>query len=138
MRRLTSMAFAALFVAALCVTAFAQGTSTLTGTVTDPNGAVVSGATVTATNVATNVSSTAQTTDAGVFRFPTLPVGTYNVKVEASGFSTAQVEQVVLTVAQVVTQDVKLAVGAAKSTWTRAMTGVLAPPSWSVTTRVTV
>jgi GT2 family glycosyltransferase len=69
------MAFAALLVAAFCVTAFAQGTSTLTGTVTDPNGAVVSGATVTATNVATNVSTTTQTTDAGVYRFPTNPFG---------------------------------------------------------------
>src|ERR1044072_4264325 len=100
MRRLTSMASAALLLVALCATAFAQGTSSLTGTVTDPNGAVVSGATVTATNIATNVSPTAQTTDAGVYRFPTLPVGNYTVKVEAAGFSTAQLEQVVLTVAQ--------------------------------------
>ena len=111
MRRLTSMASAALLVAALCATAFAQGTSSLTGTVTDPNGAVVSGATVTATNVGTNVSTTTQTTENGLYRFPTLPVGTYTVKVEASGFSTAQLEQVVLTVAQVVTQDIKLAKG---------------------------
>ena len=53
---------------ALCATAFAQGTSSLTGTVTDQNGAVVSGATVIATNVATNVAATTQTTDAGVYR----------------------------------------------------------------------
>lgn len=118
MRRLTSMTFAALLVVALCATAFAQGTSSLTGTVADPNGAVVSGANVTVTNVATNVSTTTQTTDSGLYRFPTLPVGTYNVKVEAAGFSTAQVEQVVLTVAQVVTQDVKLTVGAATETVT--------------------
>ncbi|MBV8858874.1 MAG: TonB-dependent receptor [Acidobacteria bacterium] len=132
MRRLTSMAFAVLLVAAFCVTAFAQGTSTLTGTVTDPNGAVVSGATVTATNVATNVSTSTQTTDAGVYRFPTLPVGDYNVKVEGAGFSTAQIERVVLTVAQVVTQDVKLAVGAATETVTVVAGGEqLAQPSES-------
>ncbi|HEX8147992.1 MAG TPA: TonB-dependent receptor [Pyrinomonadaceae bacterium] len=132
MRRLTSMAFAALFVVALCATAFAQGTSTLTGTVTDPNGAVVSGATVTATNVATNVSATTQTTDSGLYRFPTLPVGTYNVRVEASGFSTAAVEQVVLSVAQVVTQDIKLAVGSASETVTVTAGGEqLAQPSES-------
>ena len=118
MRRLTSTAFAALLVAALCETAFAQGTSSLTGTVTDPNGAVVSGATVTATNVATNISTSTQTTDAGVYRFQTLPVGNYTVKVEAAGFSTAQVEQVLLTVAQVVTRDVKLAVGSPTETVT--------------------
>lgn len=132
MRRLTSMAFAALLFAALCVTAYAQGTSSLTGTVTDPNGAVVSGATVTVTNIATNVSSTTQSTDSGLYRFPTLPVGTYNVKVEAAGFSTAQVEQVVLTVAQVVTQDVKLAIGAASETVTVVAGGEqLAQPSES-------
>jgi hypothetical protein len=132
MRRLTSMASAALLVVALCVTAFAQGTSTLTGTVTDPNGAVVSGATVTATNVATNISTTTQTTDAGLYRFPTLPVGNYTVKVEASGFSTAVLEQVVLTVAQVVTQDIKLAVGAATETVTVVAGGEqLAQPSES-------
>ncbi|MFL6254702.1 MAG: carboxypeptidase regulatory-like domain-containing protein [Pyrinomonadaceae bacterium] len=132
MRRLTSMAFAALLVTVFCVTAFAQGTSTLTGTVTDPNGAVVSGATVTATNVATNVSTNTQTNDSGLFRFPTLPVGSYNVKVEAAGFSAAQVEQVVLTVAQVVTQDVKLAVGAATETVTVIAGGEqLAQPSES-------
>jgi hypothetical protein len=126
------MAFAALFVVALCATAFAQGTSSLTGTVTDPNGAVVSGATVTATNVATNVSATTQTTDSGLYRFPTLPVGTYNVRVEASGFSTAAVEQVVLSVAQVVTQDVKLSVGAATETVTVVAGGEqLAQPSES-------
>jgi hypothetical protein len=132
MRRLTSMASAALLVAALCVTAYAQGTSSLTGTVTDPNGAVVSGATVTATNVATNVSTTTQTTDAGLYRFPTLPVGNYTVKVEAAGFSTAQLEQVVLTVAQVVTQDIKLAVGSAAETVTVVAGGEqLAQPSES-------
>lgn len=132
MRRLTSMAFAALLVVALCATAFAQGTSSLTGTVTDPNGAVVSGATVTATNVATNISTTTQTTDAGLYRFPTLPVGTYTVKVEASGFSTASLEQVVLTVAQVVTQDIKLAVGSPTETVTVIAGGEqLAQPSES-------
>ena len=132
MRRLTSMAFAALLVVALCATAFAQGTSSLTGTVTDPNGAVVSGATVTATNVATNISTSTQTTDAGVYRFQTLPVGNYTVKVEASGFSAAQIEQVVLTVAQVVTQDVKLAVGSAAETVTVVAGGEqLAQPSES-------
>ena len=132
MRRLTSTAFAALLVAALCATAFAQGTSSLTGTVTDPNGAVVSGANVTATNVATNVSTTTQTTDSGLYRFPTLPVGTYTIKVEASGFSTAALEQVVLTVAQVVTQDIKLAVGSASETVTVVAGGEqLAQPSES-------
>jgi hypothetical protein len=132
MRRLTSITSAALLVIALCATAFAQGTATLTGTVADPNGAVVSGATVTATNVATNVSYNTQTTDAGLYRFSALPVGGYTVKVESSGFSTAQVEQVVLTVGQAVTQDIKLAVGAPTETVTVVAGGEqLAQPSES-------
>src|SRR2546423_2597640 len=93
----------------LCsVFTLAQGNATLTGTVTDPNGAVVPNAKVTVTNVATNVSSTTQTTDAGLYRFNTLPVGTYRINVEITGFKTAQVENVVLTVAQTVTRDVTL------------------------------
>jgi hypothetical protein len=92
----------------------------------------VSGATVTATNVATNVSTTTQTNDSGLYRFPTLAVGNYTVKVEAAGFSTAQLEQVVLTVAQVVTQDIKLAIGAATETVTVVAGGEqLAQPSES-------
>jgi hypothetical protein len=97
---------------------FAQGNATLTGTVVDPNGAVVAGATVTITNVATNVSYNTQTTDAGLYRFPVLPVGTYSVRVEAPGFSAAEIQNTVLTVGQTVTQDVKLTVGAPTETVT--------------------
>src|SRR3712207_2811409 len=139
MTRLTSMAFAALLVAALCATAFAQGTSSLTGTVTDPNGAVVSGANVTATNVATNVSTTTQTTESGLYRFPTLPVGNYTLKVAAAGSSTAQLEQVVLTGGQTVTEDIKLTAGSASETGTvRAGGAQLSQPTeWSVSQRLT-
>src|ERR687884_1996093 len=84
---------------------YAQGNATLTGAVTDPNGAVVAGATVKATNTATNTSYDTQTTDAGLYRFPTLPVGIYKISVEAAGFKSAQVENVVLTVGQTTTQD---------------------------------
>lgn len=132
MRKLPSIIFTVLLLLLLETLALAQGNATLSGTVTDPNGAVVSGATVTVTNVATNVSSNTQTTDAGLYRFPTLPVGTYTVKVEASGFSAAQVEKVVLTVGQTVTQDVTLAVGATSETVTIVAGGEqLAQPSES-------
>lgn len=64
--------------------------------------------------------------------FAALLVVTYIVKVEAAGFSTAAVEQVVLTVAQVVKQDVKLAIGAATETVTVVAGGEqLAQPSES-------
>ena len=132
MRKFPSIVFTFLFLLLLETAAFAQGTAALTGTVADPNGAVVGGATVTATNVATNVSFNTQTTDAGLYRFPILPVGTYNVRVEASGFSAAQVENVVLTVGQTVTRDVALAVGAPTETVTVVAGGEqLAQPSES-------
>ncbi|MGH9900828.1 MAG: carboxypeptidase-like regulatory domain-containing protein [Pyrinomonadaceae bacterium] len=56
-------------------------TSSITGTVTDTSGAVVAGATVTATNEATGVTQTQQTTGAGLYAFTVLPVGTYTIAV---------------------------------------------------------
>jgi len=97
---------------------FGQGNASLTGTVTDPTGATVAGASVTATNVATNASETVQTTGDGLYRFPNLPVGVYKVSVQSSGFKSANIENVVLTVGQAVTQDVKLEVGVATETVT--------------------
>lgn len=92
--------------------AFAQGTAALTGTVTDQTNATVAGATVVATNIATNIADTAQTSGGGLYRFPTLPVGVFKISVQATGFKSANIENVVLTVGQVVTQDIKLEVGA--------------------------
>src|SRR5215212_9731948 len=59
------------------------------GTVTDEQGAAVPGATVTATNVATGAVRNATTNEEGLYRIAGLPVGTYSVRIEKSGFSTA-------------------------------------------------
>ena len=70
--------------------AFAQtGGSRITGTVTDVSGALVPGATVTARNEATGVTYTQTTTEAGLYAFPSVPVGTYTVSVALQGFKTA-------------------------------------------------
>jgi hypothetical protein len=91
----------------------AQGErGTLNGTVTDPTGAVVPGATVKVLNVATGVETTVQTTTAGVYRVPYLPPGTYKITVTAAGFKTAVRENVILGVAQTLTVDFTLEVGA--------------------------
>jgi len=58
----------------------------ISGTVTDNNGAVVANANVTATNPATNFSRTATTDDSGFYSIPNLPVGNYNVAIEAANF----------------------------------------------------
>src|SRR5436190_5804871 len=93
---------------------FAQGErGTLNGTVTDPQGAVIAGASVKAVNSGTNVETAVTTTEAGVFRMPYLPPGTYKVTVAAPGFKSAVRENVVLGVAQTLTIDFALEVGAA-------------------------
>lgn len=117
MRKLFVLAFAiALGLTATQVNA--QGNATLTGAVTDQNGAVVAGATVKAINTGTNIPNETQTTDAGLYRFPTLPVGIYKISVEAAGFKSAQVQNVTLTVGQIVTQDIRLEVGVPTETVT--------------------
>ena len=67
------VSFFALLAAALPAFGQVGGTGTIQGTVTDPSGAVVSGASVTATNVATGVQTDRKTTDAGFFAIPLLP-----------------------------------------------------------------
>jgi len=67
---------------------WAATTGSISGTVKDPSGAVILGATVTATNIATNIQATAVTDDKGFYAFPSLQVGRYNVKVEEEGFGT--------------------------------------------------
>jgi hypothetical protein len=62
-------------------------TGTILGTIADPQGAVVPGATVTARNVDTNTSRTTTTDSEGRYRFPNLPIGNYEVTVDARGFA---------------------------------------------------
>src|SRR3954447_11481378 len=63
-------------------------TSQISGTVRDSSGAVIPGAAVTLTNEATGVVQKQSTTDAGVYAFAAIPVGSYALRVEAAGFKT--------------------------------------------------
>ncbi len=111
-----SLAFVvlAISVLALSVGAFAQGgNGELTGQVSDTTGAVVSGVEVKLTNSATGEVRTTTTTPAGTYRFPALPiVGSYTVEIAAKGFKSVKVQNVVATVGQITTRDIKLEVGA--------------------------
>src|SRR5438105_1909992 len=80
--------------------AFAQVTasSSLSGTVTDKNGAVVKGATVTATNKANGQTRTATTNDSGEYKIDLLPAGSYDIRVNSQGFADATSENVELLV----------------------------------------
>ncbi len=100
--------------------AWAQGGSgDLTGIVFDPAQAVVAGAKVELSNSATGAVRTEQTTSTGTYRFVALPVvGTYTLKVEATGFKTIIIGHIVITVGTVVTQDVHLELGPVTETVT--------------------
>lgn len=106
----------ALLTAIFCLTltaapTFAQQiTATLTGTVTDPNGAVVTGATVTATSSDTGLTKSVTTSDSGRYTIPFLQPGNYNISVEASGFTKVVRENIRLEVAQTATLDIGLGV----------------------------
>ena len=89
------------------------GTGTIQGTVTDPSGAVVAGASVIATNLATGVTTGRRTTDAGFFVLALLPAGEYTVTVKASGFQSFVQEHVMVDALQVMGLSPKLQLGQA-------------------------
>ena len=96
----------------LVAAANAQGTTgNISGSVTDANGAVIPGATVKATNTATNYSRETNTNEGGAYSFQVLPAGTYRVEVSANNFQTAN-RNVVVNITQTTVADITLEVGA--------------------------
>src|ERR1051326_7576049 len=83
----------------------------LQGTVTDASNALVPNATVTARNLATNLSRNAVTNDQGLYRIIALPPGDYEITVEAPNFKKAVLTKVTVTVRQRADVDVKLELG---------------------------
>lgn len=117
--------FAAIaLLSAPAVWAQTAGDGSLQGTVTDASGAVVVGATVTATNVATNVANVRTSSSAGFFSISPLPPGTYNVTVAASGFEKLVQQNVVVDALQIRSFNPVLNVGQASQT----VTVTAAPP----------
>jgi hypothetical protein len=86
-------------------------TSRISGTVSDATGAVIPGATVTAINEATGVTYTQVTTGAGLYSFPSLPIGVYTIKVELQGFKAANNKGNILEVNRALVANVVLQVG---------------------------
>src|SRR5258708_7722082 len=84
------------------------------GTVTDPSGAAVPNAKVTITNQATNLSVTVMSNQTGSYSARELPVGTYKITVEASGFKTFADVNVVLNAGSIAHVDAKMALGEAR------------------------
>ena len=88
----------------------------ITGTVTDPTGAVVPNVTVTITNVGTNASQTTTTGSDGSYRFPLVPPGTYIVDVKAANFAEVKATGIVVQASQVVPFNIKLELAKAQQT----------------------
>src|SRR6267154_392060 len=87
----------ALSLAGLAAVLYSQSTNRVSGLVTDPSGAVIVGATVTATDNSTNVSSTATSNERGYYLLQ-LPIGLYDIKAANSGFRTSLRERVQVSV----------------------------------------
>ena len=107
-----SLCFLALFISVSPTLAQSASTGALQGTVTDPSGGVISGATVTATNLATGQLRSATTDGNGSYRFSLLPPGNYDVKFSASGFKTAEVPSVTVNVTETPVLNRSLEIGA--------------------------
>ena len=102
--------------ASLSATAHAQSTATLSGTVTDPTGAVVPHATVTVRGTGTGLQRTIQTGADGSYSVPSLQPGEYSVTVKAPGFADFSVPHVALQVDQNVTANAHLGLASAGET----------------------
>src|SRR5689334_694108 len=102
-----------LLAAVLAANAFGQAAAIngeITGTVTDPSGAAVAGATVNVTNTDTGYKLTTKTADSGLYRLTLLPLGAYEIDVQAAGFAAAKRTGIPLMAGQTATVDVRLSV----------------------------
>jgi len=97
---------------------FAQmaGTGQVVGTVTDPSGAAVAGATATLTDMATNSSRTATTNEAGRYSFATVEPGVYSLTISKVGFRIGKFSNQQVTVGDTKSLDIKLEIGSSIET----------------------
>src|SRR5678815_4695164 len=94
------LSYAPVFILVLAAVASAQTfRGTILGTVSDPNGAVVAGATIKVKNTSTGLERTTTTDPEGNYTVPELPIGPYEVRIEQPGFTTSLVSNVTVEVA---------------------------------------
>jgi hypothetical protein len=94
-----------------CAKVYAGVTASILGTVTDPSGAAIQGATVTATNTDNGIAQTQRSNAQGFYSFQSLPLGHYDVSVQQAGFRTYRQTGLVLDVNAALVVDVSLKVG---------------------------
>ena len=106
----------ALWLSLLTVSTLLGQTASVTGRITDPTGAVVPQASVTAIAQGSGVSTSIQTNDQGYYNFPSLLPGVYNLTVTKAGFKPVRETKLQLEVQQVARLDLVLEVGAVTET----------------------
>src|SRR3990172_512499 len=110
-RYVSSFIFFVLLLACPLATLAQQETATITGEVKDASGGLVPKATITVTNVGTNISVTTETNDQGSYTVTSLKPGDYTVTAEKSGFSKTLRSGVTLQVNQFTRIDITLQAG---------------------------
>src|SRR6201987_2414744 len=113
---LLSVCLVTLFWALAPRAAAQEVTAAINGTITDPSGAPIAGAAVTATDTARGTTYTAETNSDGAYYLLHVAIGTYGVKVEAKGFRTAVYSPFELVLNQVARVDMQMTVGAMSQT----------------------
>jgi hypothetical protein len=103
--------FVAAFVVSVSLIAWASITGSISGVVADKSGAVISGASVVATDVLTGVRTTAKTDAKGFYNLPTLAVGNYNLEIKQAGFKTYRKTGIVIDANSAIRADAVLVVG---------------------------
>jgi Carboxypeptidase regulatory-like domain/TonB-dependent Receptor Plug Domain len=119
MRRTLRAFLSVVSVLFLSLGVFAQSQSTtglIQGTVTDPNGAIVNGATVNVKNTETGFERTVTSNSDGFFSAPLLPLGKYRVTTTATGFSNSVLENVQISVGQTLSLKVEMKIGGGVNT----------------------
>lgn len=111
MSKPTYSALLSLTIALSCLPAFGQTAGEILGLVSDSTQAVVPAASVTLTNTSTNATRTATTNGAGLYAFPSLVPGLYEIKVTAPGFSSVTRRDIEVQVQQSVRVDITLTIG---------------------------
>lgn len=114
-----SLVLSALLLVLLTPVLFGQATSSLGGTITDPSGSVVPGATITIVNTQTGIQRETTSNGEGVYNLPSVLPGIYNLTAKMTGFTAVEVKSITLDVNTPATVNVKFEkVGAVATTVT--------------------
>src|SRR5580704_4930249 len=128
------------FICLLSATAWSQNAvsgGSISGQVIDKSGGAVPDVTVTLTSVSTGVQSTARTNGSGLYRFPVLDVGTYDISLSHAGFSKTEITGVVVSIGQDTAANAVLQIGEiTQSVTVTATSSLLQPTETSVGTVV--